>query len=37
MFLDSTRNHSRRWCSSGDCGNRARARRHYARSRQTDR
>ncbi|MBV8989360.1 MAG: CGNR zinc finger domain-containing protein [Solirubrobacterales bacterium] len=37
LFLDSTRNHSRRWCSSGDCGNRARARRHYARSRQTDR
>lgn len=35
LFLDSTRNHSRRWCSSGDCGNRDRARRHYARTRPT--
>jgi predicted RNA-binding Zn ribbon-like protein len=35
LFLDTTRNHSRRWCSSGDCGNRDRARRHYARSRTT--
>lgn len=32
LFLDTTRNHSRRWCSSGECGNRARARRHYART-----
>jgi predicted RNA-binding Zn ribbon-like protein len=37
LFLDSTRNHSRRWCSSGDCGNRDRARRHYARRRPTAR
>ena len=22
LFLDTTRNHSRRWCRSGDCGNR---------------
>jgi len=35
LFLDTTRNHSRRWCSSGDCGNRDRARRHYARVRTT--
>jgi predicted RNA-binding Zn ribbon-like protein len=35
LFLDTTRNHSRRWCSSGDCGNRDRARRHYARGRTT--
>lgn len=35
LFLDTTRNHSRRWCSSGDCGNRDRARRHYARNRTT--
>jgi predicted RNA-binding Zn ribbon-like protein len=35
LFLDSTRNHSRRWCSSGDCGNRDRARRHYARTHPT--
>jgi predicted RNA-binding Zn ribbon-like protein len=33
LFLDTTRNHSRRWCSSRDCGNRARARRHYTRNR----
>ncbi|MEV8376693.1 CGNR zinc finger domain-containing protein [Kribbella sp. NPDC056861] len=29
LFLDRTKNGSRRWCSSGDCGNRARAKRHY--------
>ncbi|RSM87866.1 hypothetical protein DMH04_09040 [Kibdelosporangium aridum] len=29
LFLDRTRNHSRQWCSSQDCGNRERARRHY--------
>jgi len=33
LFLDRTRNHTRRWCSSTDCGNRDRARRHYARHR----
>jgi predicted RNA-binding Zn ribbon-like protein len=33
MFIDHTRNHSRRWCSSTDCGNRDRAARHYARKR----
>jgi predicted RNA-binding Zn ribbon-like protein len=32
LFLDATRNRSRRWCSSSDCGNRDRARRHYART-----
>jgi predicted RNA-binding Zn ribbon-like protein len=37
LFLDTTRNHSRRWCSSRDCGNRDRARRHYARNRTTAR
>jgi predicted RNA-binding Zn ribbon-like protein len=37
LFLDTTRNHSRRWCSSGECGNRDRARRHYARERTTAR
>jgi len=31
LFLDRSRNGSRVWCSSADCGNRARARRHYAR------
>lgn len=33
LFLDLSRNGSRRWCSMDDCGNRAKARRHYARSR----
>lgn len=33
LFLDASRNGSRRWCSSADCGNRARVRRHYRRSR----
>ena len=32
LFLDLSRNRSRRWCSMQDCGNRAKARRHYRRS-----
>ena len=31
LFLDTTRNRSRRWCDMSSCGNRAKARRHYAR------
>jgi predicted RNA-binding Zn ribbon-like protein len=31
LFLDHSRNRSRRWCSMSDCGNRAKARRHYQR------
>ena len=31
LFLDRSRNGSRVWCSSADCGNRTRARRHYQR------
>jgi predicted RNA-binding Zn ribbon-like protein len=34
LFFDTSRNHSRRWCSMEDCGNRAkahRAHRHYYR------
>lgn len=27
LFLDTSRNHNRRWCSMGDCGNRAKQRR----------
>ncbi len=27
LFVDSTKNHSRRWCDMGDCGNRAKVRR----------
>ena len=33
LFLDTSRNRSRRWCSMEDCGNRAKARRHYERKR----
>lgn len=33
LFLDMTKNHSRRWCDMKDCGNRAKARRHYERQR----
>ena len=34
FFLDRSRSGTRRWCSSDDCGNRDRARRHYSRARQ---
>lgn len=29
LFVDMSRNRSRRWCAMEDCGNRAKARRHY--------
>jgi predicted RNA-binding Zn ribbon-like protein len=32
LFLDNSRNRSRRWCDMKVCGNRAKARRHYERS-----
>jgi predicted RNA-binding Zn ribbon-like protein len=31
LFYDRSKNHSRRWCMMAHCGNRAKARRHYAR------
>lgn len=31
LFVDVSRNRSRRWCDMKECGNRAKARRHYAR------
>jgi predicted RNA-binding Zn ribbon-like protein len=31
LFLDTSKNHSRRWCSMDACGNQAKARRHYRR------
>ena len=31
LFLDESRNHSRRWCDMKVCGNREKARRHYQR------
>jgi predicted RNA-binding Zn ribbon-like protein len=34
LFLDTSRNSSRRWCSMDSCGNRAKARRHYRRQTQ---
>jgi predicted RNA-binding Zn ribbon-like protein len=32
LFLDHSRNRSRRWCDMKSCGNRAKARRHYERT-----
>jgi predicted RNA-binding Zn ribbon-like protein len=34
LFLDETKNRTRRWCSMESCGNRAKARRHYQRTRR---
>ncbi len=34
LFLDNSRNHSRRWCDMKDCGNRAKARRFYSRKKE---
>ena len=31
-YVDTSRGHRRRWCSSADCGNRERVRRHAART-----
>lgn len=36
VFLDLSRNRSRRWCTMDECGNRAKARRHYHRHRAAD-
>ncbi|MFN2521016.1 MAG: ABATE domain-containing protein [Candidatus Limnocylindria bacterium] len=33
LFLDTSRNRSRRWCDMKSCGNRAKVRRHYERVR----
>jgi predicted RNA-binding Zn ribbon-like protein len=33
LFMDTTRNRSRQWCSMQACGNREKARRHYQRRR----
>lgn len=29
LFLDTSKNHTRRWCDMKSCGNRAKARKHY--------
>lgn len=34
LFVDESRAQNRRWCAMGDCGNRAKARRHYDRVRR---
>jgi predicted RNA-binding Zn ribbon-like protein len=34
LFVDHSRNRSRRWCTMKSCGNSAKARRHYARTRR---
>ncbi|MET8947939.1 CGNR zinc finger domain-containing protein [Streptomyces sp. NPDC004542] len=34
-FFDTSRNGTRRWCSMAACGNRAKASRHYARSKES--
>jgi predicted RNA-binding Zn ribbon-like protein len=34
LFLDRSRGQPRRWCDMRDCGNRAKARRHYHKDRQ---
>jgi predicted RNA-binding Zn ribbon-like protein len=35
LFLDTSRNHSRRWCSMNECGSRLKMRRYRARRRAT--
>ncbi len=35
LFYDASKNRSRRWCDMNECGNRAKARRHYERRRRT--
>jgi predicted RNA-binding Zn ribbon-like protein len=37
LFLDTSKNHSRRWCEMRDCGNRAKAQRHYQKLRHGSR
>jgi predicted RNA-binding Zn ribbon-like protein len=37
LFLDTSRNHMRRWCDMRICGNRAKVRRHYERARRKKR
>jgi predicted RNA-binding Zn ribbon-like protein len=36
VFYDTTKNHSRRWCSMSACGNRMKAAAHYRRVRRSD-
>jgi len=34
LFVDTSKNRSRRWCDMKTCGNRSKARRHYGRKKQ---
>lgn len=34
LFLDSSKNHSRRWCDMKSCGNRAKVGKHYERAKK---
>ena len=34
LFLDTSKNHTRRWCDMKNCGNRAKVGRHYERTRR---
>jgi len=34
LFLDTSKNHSRRWCDMKSCGNRAKVRKHYSHKKQ---
>lgn len=36
LYLDTSKNRSRRWCDMKDCGNRAKVRRHYRRRRAAE-
>jgi predicted RNA-binding Zn ribbon-like protein len=35
LFLDVSKNHTRRWCDMKTCGNRMKARRHHARAQES--
>jgi predicted RNA-binding Zn ribbon-like protein len=37
LFIDTSKNQTRRWCNMKSCGNRAKARRHIERKKQTTR
>jgi predicted RNA-binding Zn ribbon-like protein len=36
LFIDKSKNHSRRWCDMRDCGNRAKIRRHRLKQTRSD-
>ncbi len=35
LFIDTSKNHSRRWCNMKSCGNREKARRYYSRKKSS--